>query len=159
MQFSKIWYFFAIGFGLGKIHYVPVGTVASLLAILVWWVLLYFFSYQFYVIFLFVGIGMGICFCDYANEIIGTHDHKSIVWDELVGMWITLTIVPMYSFFWVIFAFFLFRILDIMKPYPISWCDQKIEGGFGVMVDDICAGIMSICIMACLMNFFNYIKV
>lgn len=155
IKLSKICYFFAIGFGLGRIYWVPTGTIASLLAIPIWWGLIYFFSYQIYFIFIVTGIGVGIYFCDCANRIIGMHDHKSIVWDELIGMWITLIVVPIYSWFWVTIAFLLFRVLDITKPYPISWCDRKINGGFGVMVDDICAGIMSVCIILFLMNFFN----
>lgn len=155
MQLCRLWYFFAIGFGVGNIYWMPVGTVASLLAIPIWWILLYFFSYQIYYMFVIIGIGMGIYICDYANKIIGVHDHKSVVWDELVGMWITLTIVPMYSGFWIAVAFILFRMLDIIKPYPISWFDREINGGFGVMIDDICAGIISVSIIACLMNFFK----
>lgn len=154
-QLFKIWYFFAIGFGLGNICWIPVGTIASLLAIPIWWIFLYFCSYQIYLIFIVIGIGIGIYVCDYANKIIGVHDHKSIIWDELVGMWITLIVVPMYSWFWIVIAFVLFRILDIIKPYPISWCDRKITGGFGVMIDDIFAGMISACIIAYLINFFQ----
>lgn len=156
VKLSKICYFCAIGFGLGRMHKkTPTGTIASFLAIPIWWVLVYFFSYLFYFVFIIIGMGLGIYFCDCANKIIGSHDHKSIVWDEFVGMWITLIIIPMYSWIWVVVAFSLFRLLDIIKPYPISWCDQKINGGFGIMIDDICAGVMSVCIISCLMVFFN----
>lgn len=153
-KLSRIWYFFAIGFGLGKIYWAP-GTIASLLAIPVWWILMNFFSYRIYFIFIMIGIGTGIYFCAHANKLIGIHDHKSIVWDEFVGMWITLTTVPTFSCFWITVAFLLFRTLDVIKPYPISWCDRNIKGGFGIMIDDICSGIISSFVILLLMNFIN----
>lgn len=143
----KVWYFFAIGFGLGKIRKIPTGTIASLLAIPIWWLCIYFFSYQIYFIFIAVGIGTGVYFCKCANQLIGIHDDKSIVWDELVGMWITLIFVPIFSIFWIVIAFLLFRILDITKPGPIAWCDRNIKGGFGVMIDDIFSGFIASCII------------
>lgn len=154
-QLFKIWYFFAIGFGLGKICWMPTGTIASVLAIPIWWGLVYFFSYQVYFIFIAISIGTGVYFCECANKFIGIHDDKSIVWDELVGMWITLIVVPIFSYFWVVVAFVLFRILDIVKPYPISWCDRNIQGGFGVMIDDMCAGIIAAYIIFISNRFFN----
>lgn len=124
-----------------------------------WWGLVYFLSYWFYLIFIIISLSIGIYFCDQANKLIGVHDHKSIVWDEFVGMWITLIVVPIYSGFWIVVAFLLFRILDIMKPYPISWCDRKINGGFGIVIDDVCAGIISINIILFLMYLFNCMNI
>ncbi|WP_181950841.1 phosphatidylglycerophosphatase A [Blochmannia endosymbiont of Camponotus nipponensis] len=155
LKLSNICYFFATGFGLGTISWLPVGTVASLLAIPIWWVLMYLFSYDFYCLFLMIGIGVGIYFCDKTNKIIGIHDHKSIVWDEFVGMWITLIIVPIHSWLLIIVAFFLFRILDIIKPWPISWCDRRIRNGFGIIIDDILASIVSIYIILLLSNLYD----
>ncbi|URJ27957.1 phosphatidylglycerophosphatase A family protein [Candidatus Blochmannia vicinus (nom. nud.)] len=155
MKSYKIWYLFATGFGLGTIDYMPVGTVASLLAIPIWWMLMYLFPYQFYFLFLITGIGFGVFFCDQATKIIGIHDHKSIVWDEFIGMWTILTIIPTDSWLWIIIAFLLFRILDITKPWPISWCDHTIKGGFGIIIDDILASVISVGIILSLMNLYN----
>ncbi|URJ28486.1 phosphatidylglycerophosphatase A [Blochmannia endosymbiont of Camponotus sp. C-046] len=157
LKLSKIWCLFATGFGLGTISCLPVGTVASLLAIPIWWILMYLFPFQFYFLFLIIGIGLGIYFCDHTTKIIGIHDPQSIVWDEFIGMWITLSVVPVpihNNWLWTIIAFLLFRIFDIVKPWPISWCDREIKGGFGIIIDDILASILSICIILLLMHLF-----
>lgn len=73
----------------------------------------------------------------------GTHDHGSIVWDEFVGMWITLMALPTLDWQWVAAGFVIFRIFDMWKPWPIRWFDRNIHGGMGIMVDDIVAGVIS----------------
>lgn len=72
----------------------------------------------------------------------GEHDPGPVVIDEVAGQW--LTMLPMAAVMtWqgLLVAFILFRVFDIWKPWPISWVDKNIEGGLGVMVDDILAGI------------------
>jgi phosphatidylglycerophosphatase A len=72
----------------------------------------------------------------------GEHDPGPVVIDEVAGQWLTL--LPMAAALtWqgVFIAFVLFRLFDIWKPWPISWADRSIDGGVGVMVDDILAGI------------------
>lgn len=155
MSMFKLWYFFATGFGIGKaFNFIPVGTMASLVAIPIWWGLVYFLSYQGYLIFLIFSVIIGIYFCEKINILMEIHDHKSIVWDEFIGMWITLTIIPIYNWFWIVIAFLLFRIFDILKPWPISWCDKSVNGGFGIVIDDILAGIMSMCVILCFISVF-----
>ena len=85
------------------------------------------------------------------QEITGYHDHKSVVIDEVAGQWLVL--VPT-LYFWgvsalpVLLAFLLFRFFDITKIWPVSYCDQKLAGATGVMMDDIMAGIYaSLCMM------------
>jgi phosphatidylglycerophosphatase A len=73
-----------------------------------------------------------------------SHDNKMIVIDEVAGQWLTL--IPAIGLFGfhplpVLAAFLLFRLFDILKPWPVSYLDKKVEGGLGVMVDDIAAGI------------------
>lgn len=69
------------------------------------------------------------------------HDASIINVDEVVGMWIALLFLPEgLSFVWVIGSFFLFRGFDIWKPFPIDH-SQKLPGGWGVMMDDLLAGI------------------
>lgn len=72
----------------------------------------------------------------------GSHDAQEIVIDEVLGLLITMTWLPMtwQSF---VFGFFLFRLLDIWKPFPISYLDQKIQGGLGVVIDDVVAGLVA----------------
>ena len=67
-------------------------------------------------------------------------DPQWIVIDEVVGLWITLSAVPL-NFFWYVIGFALFRFADIFKPWPVSWADQNVPGALGVMLDDVLAGL------------------
>ncbi|MCB9026934.1 MAG: phosphatidylglycerophosphatase A [Bdellovibrionaceae bacterium] len=71
-----------------------------------------------------------------------THDSKEIVIDEVVGFLITMAWLPLtwQSF---VLGFIFFRFFDILKPFPIGWLDKNLKGGFGVVADDIAAGIIS----------------
>ena len=85
---------------------------------------------------------IGVKICDIASRDLGEHDHSGIVWDEIVGMFVTflfVTITPLT----LILGFLLFRVFDIAKPWPIGVLDQKVNGGLGIMIDDIVAGIMA----------------
>lgn len=76
----------------------------------------------------------------------GIHDDKRIVIDEVAGMWIAIipaTLNPLT----LLAAFVLFRFFDILKPWPIGWVDKKVKGSFGVMFDDIIAGIFAAIIL------------
>ena len=75
----------------------------------------------------------------------GVHDAPEIVIDEVAGQWVALLPIYLLPADPILFvaAFVLFRIFDILKPWPIGWLDRRISGGFGVMVDDIVAGIFA----------------
>jgi len=87
-------------------------------------------------------IVLGVWVCQEVAQDLGVHDHGGIVWDEWVGYGITLFALPL-QWYWPVLAFALFRLLDIAKPWPISWCDKHVHGGLGIMLDDIAAGILS----------------
>ena len=71
------------------------------------------------------------------------------MWDEFVGLWVALWAVPV-DWPWVVLGFLLFRFFDVLKPWPIRVLDRRVHGGFGIMVDDIVAGIMACaCLHAC----------
>ena len=77
---------------------------------------------------------------------LGVHDHSGIVWDEFAGFFVTMIAAPA-GWLWIFIGFTLFRLFDIWKPWPVSWLDKKVEGGLGIMVDDIVAGFYAlICI-------------
>jgi len=81
--------------------------------------------------------------CGYASNKMGVHDHGGIVWDEFVGLWITMIAVPT-TWPWVLAGFVLFRIFDMVKPWPIGWLDKHVHGGRGIMIDDVVAGLMAL---------------
>ena len=86
------------------------------------------------------------------EQMTGQHDNSMIVIDEAVGIWIVLlvsTLTPLS----IILAFALFRFFDILKPWPISWLDKNIHGAWGVMVDDVAAGL---CAALCLWGIHHY---
>lgn len=70
----------------------------------------------------------------------GVHDHSAIVFDEVVGMLITLAMAPA-GWVWLVVGFAWFRLFDIWKPLPINLLDKKVTGGFGIMLDDLVAAI------------------
>jgi len=63
-----------------------------------------------------------------------------VVIDEVAGQWLTLLVAPPDLLLYLA-GFLLFRLFDIRKPWPVSWADQSLPGGLGVMVDDLLAGL------------------
>ena len=114
------------------------GTLAGMpfvwpLSILDW----YFYLAAVLVLFL-----IGIKVCSAASKAMQVHDHGSIVWDEIVGILITFFLIPI-SWLTLVLGFLLFRLFDIWKPWPISVLDKKVHGGFGIMLDDVLAGVFA----------------
>ena len=73
-------------------------------------------------------------------------DPPAIVWDEWVGLLLTLWLVP-FSGWTLLVGFLLFRFFDMLKPWPISWLDKHVHGGTGIMLDDIAAAIPALIIL------------
>ncbi|MGB1090742.1 MAG: phosphatidylglycerophosphatase A [Oceanobacter sp.] len=142
----------AFGLGSGLAPKAP-GTFGSLAALPVWWLLLAQLEPVAFLIVIAVTFAVGIYFCDKTAADLGVHDHPGIVWDEWVGMWLTLFMVPA-GIIWVLIGFALFRFFDIVKPWPIKWLDQKVKGGFGIMVDDLLAGLMALLVLQLLAYIF-----
>ncbi len=141
IRLTNPWHFLATGFGSGMFPWMP-GTAGSLAAIPVWCLLIQA-PWQVYSLLVMFAICMGVFFCHQTAADMGVHDHGCIVWDEFVGMWITLMALPVNEWQWVAAGFVLFRILDIWKPWPIRWFDRNVQGGMGIMIDDVVAGILS----------------
>lgn len=78
-----------------------------------------------------------------AEKILDSPDAGPIVIDEIVGMFITLTMAPAHPMAWLL-GFALFRLFDITKPFPVSWFDTRIHGGLGIMLDDVIAGLYAL---------------
>lgn len=131
----------ALGFGSGLSPKAP-GTLGSLAALPFFWLLLFLPAWD-YVLVMIACSALGVYFCQAIADDLGVHDHPAIVWDEFVGMWIALFPLSLVGFewHWLIVSFVLFRFFDILKPWPISYVDKHIHGGWGIMLDDILAGV------------------
>ncbi|HMA52514.1 MAG TPA: phosphatidylglycerophosphatase A [Magnetospirillaceae bacterium] len=79
----------------------------------------------------------------------GLEDPSWVVIDEVAGQWLTLLLTPPSLLDYAV-GFALFRLFDIWKPWPVSWADQKIKGGLGIMLDDILAGLMALAVLSLL---------
>ena len=88
----------------------------------------------------------GIWLCGRTAADLHTHDHPGIVWDEVVGFLVTMTAAPA-GWPWLVAGFALFRALDILKPWPIHLLDARVGGGFGIMVDDLVAGLYACAVL------------
>jgi phosphatidylglycerophosphatase A len=131
-------HFLALGLGSGCAPLAP-GTFGTLAAVplcglalqlpLLWYVSLTFALSLF-----------GVYLCDRTAQALGGHDHPAIVWDEFCGLFVTMLAAPKGGY-WLALGFVLFRVFDILKPWPVSVADRKLRGGFGIMADDILAGV------------------
>lgn len=136
--------FLALGFGSGLAPKAP-GTFGTLAAIPVFLGLALLSPVSYFIAILVMSIA-GIYICGKAATDVGVHDHPAIVWDEFVGFFITMFMVPV-SWQSVLVGFVLFRLFDVFKPWPISFVDKNMSGGFGIMFDDILAGVFALVIM------------
>ena len=93
-----------------------------------------------------VSIIFGFWLCGKSSEMLGVHDHSGIVWDEFAGFFITMIAAPQ-GWQWIVLGFALFRLFDIWKPWPIHIVDQKVEGGVGIMMDHVIAGVYALVIL------------
>ncbi|MCD8547553.1 MAG: phosphatidylglycerophosphatase A [Aeromonadaceae bacterium] len=130
----------ATGFGAGLSPVAP-GTVGTLAAVPCYY-LVSDWPLWAYLGLLLIGSVAGIWICQSATEAIGQEDHGGIVWDEFMGYGITMIAAPA-GWFWLLAGFLLFRLFDILKPWPIGWLDRRVKGGLGIMVDDLLAGVMA----------------
>ncbi|MDT9587224.1 MAG: phosphatidylglycerophosphatase A [Candidatus Arsenophonus melophagi] len=147
------WHLFATGLGSGLSPVIP-GTIGSMVTIVFWLLMYYFLPVWFCWLIILFGFLFGIVICQRTSCDMQSHDHVSIVWDEFIGMWITLMVVPVVHWQWILIAFMLFRFFDILKPWPIGWLNQKVGGGFGIMLDDVIAAIFAIVSMNVIFHFF-----
>lgn len=145
---ASVWrnpvHFLAFGLGSGAAPKAP-GTVGTLAAVPLWF-LFNDLSLLAYLSLILVTFLLGVWLCGKTSDDLGVHDHGGIVWDEFVGLWIALIALPQ-GWLWLLAGFLLFRLFDIWKPWPIGWVDQKVSGGFGIMLDDVLAGVMALAVI------------
>ena len=131
--------------GIGKIPIAP-GTWGSIFA---FFVFIYISHYVDMLIVVILSIPFSIWICEKASVNLIEKDHKSIVIDELVGIWVALVPAIYLSTqtsrtSYAVFALIFFRLFDILKPFPVSYFDKNFKNGLGIVLDDLIAGIMAI---------------
>ena len=141
----------ALGFGSGLSPIMP-GTSGTIFAWLSYYVLSArwpdLFTLQNWAIIIGVGFFVGVWACERTGRDLGVADHGAMVWDEIIAFWLVLLVlapVDMQGQWW---AFFWFRVFDMVKPPPIGYFDRKLKGGFGVMWDDILAAFFTLLLFA-----------
>lgn len=149
LVFGSVSGLLAFGFGSGLSPFAP-GTMGTLVAIPFAFALrsLHPAGFWFALLILFL---LGVKLCGHVSRQLGEHDHGGIVWDEMLGYWLSIAFVPM-QWHWLLAAFLLFRFFDIVKPWPIRQLDQKVSGGFGIMIDDVVAALFTILVLAVLQS-------
>lgn len=143
----------AFGFGSGAVKRAP-GTVGTLAAVPLFWLMSGVgpFGYALVVTLMFIA---GVWLCHITARDLGVHDHPGIVWDEFVGLLLTLSAAPPGAV-GLVFGFLWFRLFDIWKPWPIRWFDRHVEGGLGIMLDDVIAALFAIAALRLTVWFLGY---
>ena len=137
----------SLGFGTGLAPKAP-GTFGTLVGVALYWLLCSLqLSLTVYIAITVLCFVLGVWLCGYTAKALGVHDHPAIVWDEVVGYLITMTFAPS-GWLWMLIGFALFRLFDIWKPWPIQVIDRSVHGGFGIMFDDVLAGVYAAIILA-----------
>ena len=158
---------FVTMFGLGKVPKIP-GTFASLATVVV----LFLFFHVFNISSNIILIGLIIIFI-YSFSAVALHiknnenkDPKEVVIDEFIGQSIPIYLYeishgieknPNQAIIFYGICFVLFRYFDIMKPFPVSFFDKNFKNSFGVIMDDVCAGLYVVLSLICFMVLKNYL--
>lgn len=139
-------HFIAFGGGAGLSPAAP-GTVGTLLAFPLFWLLNPRLDLVEFLLLIAVLFVIGVWACSVTGKALGVHDHGGMVWDEIVAFLLVLIFTPD-SLIWQAYAFLLFRLFDIFKPQPIRYYDRTLRSGFGVMFDDLLAAFYALLFLA-----------
>lgn len=134
----------AFGLGSGFVPKAP-GTAGTLVGIPLF-LLLSDLPLAWYLAVVALLFAVGIPLCTRVSRDLGVHDHGGIVWDEIVGFLVTMTAAPP-GVLPLMLGFVLFRLFDILKPWPIRALDRRIGGGLGIMLDDLVAGLFAAAVL------------
>lgn len=133
-------HFLAFGFGAGLSPVAP-GTAGTLVAVALE-LLLRPLGLPLRIAIVAAVCVVGVWLCGESARRLGAHDHPGIVWDEFAGYLLTMLVAPP-GWPWILAGFVLFRLFDILKPWPIRELDHGIGGGLGIMLDDLVAGVFA----------------
>ncbi len=146
----------SFGFGSGLSPFAS-GTFGTLAAIPFYYYM-QSLSIAYYLMMVALTFALGVYICDVTSKALGVHDHGAIVWDEFVGYFITMIAVPS-GWAYIVVGFFMFRVFDVFKPWPIHILDEKVSGGFGIMIDDVLAGVYALVCIHILIYFGIFDKI
>ena len=149
-------------FGVGLIRFAP-GTWGTLFSVFLW--LVFFEKLSSNTIAVLLAVILAIVCCHFSSKDLNNKDQKAIVIDELAGMWVALLICSpliesnynkddVHGYVSVFIVFLAFRFFDILKPFPISYFDKNLKNGFGIVFDDLIAGIFAGIFTILLYNLF-----
>lgn len=143
----------ASGFGSGFSPFAS-GTAGSAAALLPWWFMREL-PMAWMIGIIVVAFALGVWASNFVIGRLQINDPGVIVWDEFVGQWIALLPLLVWPahWQWIVAGFLLFRLFDIWKPWPCSWADRSVKGGFGVMLDDALAGAYAALVLALISRF------
>lgn len=142
----------ATGFGAGLSPVAP-GTAGSLVGVL-FYLAMAGLALPLYLALVLVLAIIGVWVCGRAGRALAVSDHPSIVWDEIVGLLIAMAATPP-SWQALVTGFALFRLFDILKPWPVGSIDRRVKGGLGVMLDDVMAGLYALACLQILRHTFG----
>ncbi len=140
---NKMATFFSTLFTVGYFPKAP-GTVGSLFSLLIAIPIMLWGGMLLLLPLLLVFTAIGFWSAEIYRKNIGKEDPKEVVIDELVGQWMVILFINPHIWWHWLLAFGLFRLFDIIKPFPVDYLDKTIKGGKGIMIDDIAAAIMAI---------------
>ena len=148
-------------FNIGKIKIAP-GTIASLITCFLFLFLLNIFDVIILFFFTIVIFCYSFVAINNSFDIFDSEDPQEIVVDEVVGQMLTLLAIPIYETlylapkeYYLIGAFILFRLFDILKPFPINYVDINTKGALGIMLDDVLAALYTIIVLIVLFFFLG----
>ncbi len=127
----------ATWFGVGLLPWMP-GTWGSLAALPIAWVIHVTLGWPGLAVAAIAVFAVGVWCAGAAAAAMDRDDPGPVVIDEVAGQWLTLLAVPADPLLYAI-GFALFRLADIVKPWPVSWADREVGGGLGIMLDDVLA--------------------
>ena len=134
---------FGTALGLGLFPVAP-ATLASLVAVAVYYPLPVNGDSPAFFALIAASLVIGPWVCD-SLATPDNPDPKRAVWDEVAGMWLTCLFLPK-TLPWLAAAFVMFRVLDVLKPWPIR-SYERLPGGLGIMADDVAAGVIGACLL------------
>ena len=147
---NKIISIFPTLFGIGYSPIAP-GTIGSIFSIVLLYFLIKFVSYSFLVIIFLIILFTSLKLIEKYSNLLKMHDSSTIVIDEFLGIFLIILFYDYLKFsndfIMFLFILILFRFFDILKVFPINWVDKNIKNSFGVVLDDLLAGVYSIIVL------------